>query len=169
VGRGIGVTLPTVGGAMSKGWELSEQQKANAALERDERIFAVIFEPWELAWLERSGVNISDWIRSAIASRFSNHGLNFLTWEHAPLDCDLCGEKWNYRFATKPSVYDITGGFGVKVWAIGHRLYLHAECASEVRDVLDPMKSSADQLAGKMEIADRLMANLAARLGIEQG
>ena len=161
---------------MCEVYELSDHDKQHAlsempdvALDDDARIFGVIFEPWEMAWLERSGLDIGRWIAAAIDDRFKAHGQNFPT-KDAPPQCDLCLEEWGaHNRGLKPYIYDITGGLGVKTWAVEQRLYLHAECASEVREIFDPERTSKDQVAHKLEVADRLMANLASRLGIDEG
>lgn len=153
---------------MAMTWELDEQQKVDVSYSPEERIFGVIFDPWELAWLERSGLDISRWLSAAIDDRFKAHGQNFSA-EGAPPQCDLCLEEWGeHNRPLKPYLYDITGGVGVKTWAVGQRLYLHAECAREVITTFDPSRTSKDQVAHKLEVADRIMANLGTRLGIDE-
>lgn len=133
-------------------------------------LLGVTFEPWEMAWLERSGVDIADWIRSAIHARFEVHGLDFSRWIDAPESCDLCAEPWNYRaIDTQPAILRLESGYYLPVWAIGASVFLHGECHAELVSAIRPENTSNDQLAFAKEVVDRLIANLASRMGIEQG
>jgi hypothetical protein len=169
-GRGT-VPLPDAlrGPNVPMTWEISEQQKRNAAIE-DGRVFGVIFEPWEMAWLEGSGVSIPAFIVSAIQERFSKHGVlpAFETWEGVPREgCDFCGEAWDW---TGRVFRYILNSEELPSWAYRQTAYVHPACATTLYETFGGEGNpSEDKIAYQQEVKDRMLANLASRLGIDQG